>query len=150
MKVGSKPRIMCDYFGIPTQNPQQPIVFPITLSLARGQDEIENWFQETLIRECVAYRKRSSFVKDNYEYRLYTCHMANWRKTPGNAQKVCGCTHDIEVRIYKDQNIAVISSKHPEHTNHTPGTIEDISHLRLSRQTLIEIEELYLQGLKPI
>lgn len=102
MEVGSRPRVMCDYFGIPTQDPQQPVTFPITLSLAHGYDEIENWFQETLIRECVAYRKRSGFVKDNYEYRLYTCHMASWRKEGGNAQKVCGCEHEIEIRIYRD------------------------------------------------
>ncbi|CAL5996809.1 Conserved_hypothetical protein [Hexamita inflata] len=142
-------RTLGDYFGIHPVNPQQPLTFPITLELSKNA--LEDWFDEILVRECVQYRKRTSYTQNHIEYQVYQCHRSNFKqKTETPKTKTVNCTHQIEVRIDQLNKQIYISSSQQYHVNHTPGEIGeigDIVHLQMCKQTKEDIKQLYLHGL---
>ena len=48
--------VFSEYFGLPPKDPSMPIEFPLKFNELIDEYTIDNWLEDSSIKECVQYR----------------------------------------------------------------------------------------------
>lgn len=129
------------YLGL-CSNPLEPIAFPQELVCTEktAMPVLRDWLFRYLVLYGLQYRIRttrrnSTSVTVELECHRYGVRASESRGQRPRGQKRCNCAHKAYATrlVGSDCTAWVVTSDSPAHTNHCPGTIEDLVAISLAR-----------------